>query len=407
VTDGLGLFDNSRGEIGHGDDDYEDERPRQRRPKRPKRRATFWVVAAVVVALIAAGAYYGLTQILGFGSYDDFAGSGESDVVVEVKSGQGTGDIGTVLKEKNVVASARAFTAASEDQAKVKSIQPGFYVMKTKMSGQAAVDKIIDKKSRVGQLQIKAGTQLDDVTQPDKKITPGIFSLISEAGAVTLNGKKAGPSVEELRKVAETADLGKLGVPAWAVPDASKAEPKRRLEGLVTPGVSDIMPGLGAEETLKTVLSNSAGTLDGWGMPKLADATGYTPYQVLVMGSLIEREGIKKDFGKISEVTYRRLAENIKLAYDSTINYVLDRPVLTTDGNVRGTPGPYNTYLNAGLTPTPIAAVSTEALSAAAKPEPGQWRYFVKCQKDGTSCFAENDAQHRANVNKAHADGVF
>jgi UPF0755 protein len=406
VTDGLGLFDNSHGDLDR--DDHDEDRPRKRRPQpRRKRRATFWVITAVVVALIVGGAWFGITQILGFGSYDDYAGSGEKDVVVEVKAGQGTNDIGTTLKDKDVIASVRAFNAASENQPKVKAIQPGFYVVKTKMSGKAAADKMVAKESRVGQLQIRAGTQLDDIIQPDQKVTPGIYSLIAKAGAVTLNGKPSGPSAEEIRKTAETADLAKLGAPSWAVPAASKAEPKRRLEGLITPGVYDVMPGVSAEELLKQVVTNSASTLDGWGMPKLADDTGYTPYQVLIMGSLIEREGITKDFGKISRVTYTRLAESTRLGYDSTINYVLDRPELTTEGNIRNTPGPYNTYLNTGLTPTPIAATSREALTAAAKPEAGAWKFFVKCQKDGTSCFAETIQQHNANVNKARADGVF
>jgi UPF0755 protein len=407
MTEGLGLFDNSRGDLDNEGDDYDEDRPKQRRPKRPKRRATFWVITAVVVALIGGGAYYGITQVLGFGSYDDYSGAGESDVIVEVKAGQGTGEIGTALVDKGVVASARAFSSAGDDQAKVKAIQPGFYELKTKMSGQAAVDKIIDKKSRVGQLQIKAGTQLDDIIQPDKKVTQGIFSLIADAGTVTLNGKKTGPTAEELHKVAETGDLAQLGVPAWAVQDAGKADPKRRLEGLITAGVYDVLPGQSAEALLKEVVTNSASTLDGWGMPKLADNTGFTPYQVLTMGSLIEREGITNDFGKISRVIYTRLAEKTALGFDSTVNYVLDRPRLATNDTDRNNAGPYNTYKNTGLTPTPIAAPSRDALTKAANPDPGPWRFFVKCQKDGTSCFAETIQQHNANVTKAKADGIF
>lgn len=406
MTDGLGLFDNS-----HGDLDDHDDRRRDRRPKpRPKRKATFWVITAVVIAIIGGGAYYGITQILGFGSYDDFAGSGESDVVIEVKSGQGTADIGSTLVGKEVVASARAFTAASEGQAKVKAIQPGFYVMKTKMSGKAAVDKIIARDSRVGQLQIKAGTQLDDITLPDKKVIQGVFSLIADAGKAKLNGKDVGPSVEELRKVAETADLTALGVPSWAVPDAVKApEPRRRIEGLVTPGVYDVQPGLSADELLKKVLTDSAHTLEGWGMPKLAAPTGYTPYQVLVMGSLVEKEGIRDDFPKISRVTYKRLANvpTMRLQYDSTVNYVLDRPAITTSAADREKAGAYNTYDVTGLPPTPISAISKEALTAAANPAEGNWLYFVKCQKDGTSCFAETNDQHNANRRTAQANGAF
>ncbi|MCE7010562.1 endolytic transglycosylase MltG [Kibdelosporangium philippinense] len=406
MTDGLGLFDNSRSQDRHDDEyDYDDE---PRKPRGKKRRSpTFWVVAVVVVAIIAGGAWYGVTQVLGIGGFDDYTGAGETDVVVEVKAGQGTADIGAALKAKDVVASSRAFTSAGEDQPKVKAVQPGFYLMKTKMSGKAAADRIVSKDARVGNLQIRAGTQLDDIKLPGDKTTPGVFTLIANAGRVTMNGKETGPTVEELRKVAETVDLKDLGAPAWAVPFASQVEPKRRLEGLITPGVYDVEPGVSAQELLTKVVKDSATTLDGWGMPKLAEKTGYTPYQVLVMGSLIEREGIAKDFDKISRVIYRRLADNIRLGFDSTINYVLDRPTITTDSSARESQNPYNTYKNFGLTPTPIAATSKAALQAAAKPADGPWVYFVKCEKDGTSCFAETQGQHDQNVRDARARDVY
>jgi UPF0755 protein len=403
VTDGLGLFD-SRGH-DHHEDDY-DEEPRA--PRKKKRRSpTFWVIAIVVVALIGGGAWYGVTQVLNIGGYDDYAGSGEHEVVGEVKPGKGTADIGTELQEKDVVASSRAFSSAGAEQPRIKAIQPGFYLMKTRMSGQAAVDRIIAKDARVGQLQIKAGTRLNDIKQPDNKITPGVFSLIANAGAVTIDGKKSGPTVEELQKVAETADLAQLGVPAWAVPFASKAEPKRRLEGLVASGVYNVQPGVSAEDLLKQVLTDSAAMFDGWGMPKLADPTGYSPYQVLIMSSLVEHEGIEKDFGKISRVIYRRLETNDRLRFDSTVNYLSDAPIVTTDDRARAQQSPYNTYAVNGLPPTPIAVVSSEALKAAANPEPGQWVFFVKCEKDGTSCFAETPEQHEQNKRDARARGAY
>jgi UPF0755 protein len=177
--------------------------------------------------------------------------------------------------------------------------------------------------------------------------------------------------------------------------------------GLIMPGVYDVQPGTGAQELLTKVIKDSATTLDGWGMPRLADKTGYTPYQVLIMGSLIQREGIEKDFDKISRVIYRRLQDNVRLGFDSTINYVLDRPTITTDAATREAQNPYNTYKNFGLTPTPIAATSKEALQAAAKPADGPWLFFVKCQKDGTSCFAETQTQHDQNIRDARARDVY
>ncbi|MGQ0837420.1 endolytic transglycosylase MltG [Actinokineospora sp.] len=402
MTDELGLFDERPSR----------ERPRKSAPKarvkrkRDNRKAKLLVFGLIVLLVIGGGVWYGLGQLANIGGYDDFAGPGETDVVVEVKGGDTTGTIATRLKDDGVVASAKAFLTAAESEAKVRAIQPGYYVMRTKVSGVDAVAKIVDPKSKVGNLQIKAGTQFDDITNGDT-VTPGVVSLISKASCATLNGQQTCVPVEALREVAATADLASLGVPDWAVPDASRAEPARRLEGLVAPDVYEVRPGSTAEELWTKVISESSARLQSYGMPKIAETTGFTPYQVLIMGSLVQREAIGADFDKVARVTYNRLAKSMRLEYDSTVNYVLDRPAILTRPEDRGKAGPYNTYANTGLTPTPISAVSKEALGAAAKPADGTWLFFVRCQKDGTSCFADTLPQHEENVRQARANDAY
>jgi UPF0755 protein len=405
MTDDLDLFSDRYADSG-GEPD-EGRAGRRRRDRAPKRKLVLWSIVTVVGLLIAGGAYYGVTQVLDIGSYDDYSGQGEADVVIQVNDGESTGDIAETLHDADVVASAKAFVKAGEDNSKLRGVQPGFYQMKTKMSGSAAVTAIINKDARVGELQIRAGAQLDDVKAPDGSVVSGIISKLSRASCAKLNGKDTCVSPEDLRKAAETADLAALGVPDWAVPYAKKADAKRRLEGLVLPDVYDVKPGSDATELWKTVLGKSALHLQAIGMPSAAKDTGFTPYEVLVMASLIEREAITTDFPKVSRVTYNRLAEPMKLGYDSTINYVLDRPAITTKGSDRAKAGPYNTYDNFGLTPTPISAPSNEAVDAAVNPTPGKWMFFVKCEKDGTSCFAVTDEEHQRNVEKARANHVF
>ncbi|WP_104482315.1 endolytic transglycosylase MltG [Actinokineospora auranticolor] len=377
------------------------------KPRKDRRRVKLAVFGLVVLALIGGGVWYGWRQLSGIGDYDDFQGAGETDIVVEVKGGDSTGAIANRLKDDGVVASSRAFVAASEDDNRVRSVQPGYYVMRTKISGKDAVTRIVNPTSRVGNLQIKAGTQFDDITN-GTAVTPGVYSLISKASCANLNGKQTCVSVEDLRKTVETANLSALGVPEWAIPDASNSpEPKRRLEGLIMPDVYEVKPGTSAEEVLKKLVADSSARLQSVGMPALADATGFTPYQLLVMGSLVQREAIVGDFGKVSRVTYNRLAKGMKLEYDSTVNYVLDRPSIMTKPEDRAKAGPYNTYANTGLPPTPIAAVSREALEAAAKPVDGTWVFFVRCQKDGTSCFANTLEEHQANVALAEKNDAY
>lgn len=382
-------------------------RPVPKPKKRKKRRTALWIGMVIVLALIAGGGYYGIRQIMDIGSYDDYPGQGESDVVIEVENGDSTSDIAAALVEAEVVASSSAFVVAAESDGRVRAVQPGYYVMKTKSSGKAAVGQIVNPEARVGNLQITPGTQLHDITKTDGGVNPGIVSELAAASCADLNGKSTCVPAEQLWASAEKADLAKLGVPDWAVSPANRAEPQRRLEGLIMPGVYDVRPGATADELWKELLSDSATRMQAVGMPNMAAETGFTPYQVLTIASLIEREAIEKDFGKVSRVTYNRLAEDMRLQYDSTVNYVLDRPTIRTNESDRNRAGPYNTYENTGLTPTPISAPSEAAIKAAVAPEKGPWLYFVRCQTDGTSCFAVTDEEHRQNVNDAQARGAY
>jgi UPF0755 protein len=378
-----------------------------RKPRKPKRRrAVLWVSMVVVLGLIAVAGYFGLQQLLGIGGYDDYSGNGENQVVVQVKNGQSTGDIANTLAEADVVASSRAFVSAAETDERVRAIQPGYYVVKTKSSGSAAVSQIVAKGAKVGNLQISAGTQLADIKNGGK-VTPGIVSELAQASCAKLNGKSTCVTADQLWASLKKADVAKLGIPDWAVPYAQKATPERRLEGLIMPGVYDVKPGSSAEDLWKELISNSTTQLQAVGMPNIAQDTGFTPYQVTIMASLIEREAIAKDFPKVSRVTYNRLAKRMQLQYDSTVNYVLDRPTIRTDAADRNKAGPYNTYKNTGLPPTPISAPSPDAFKAAAAPTKGSWLYFVRCQKDGTSCFATTQAQHDANVTAAQQRGAY
>ncbi|SFB22329.1 UPF0755 protein [Amycolatopsis marina] len=384
---------------------FEDEREDlgRRRGGRTK-RAFGWIAAVAVIVLLAGGAWYGITEIFG---YEDYEGAGETDVLIRVEKGDSTNAIAATLQEKDVVASAKAFVKAGADEEGIRSVQPGYYVLKTKMSGAAAVSRIVEPEARVGELQIRAGTQLDDVTLPDGSATPGVLKLVSDASCAELNGTSTCVPVEELSSVAAEADLAALGVPEWAVRDASKAEGARKIEGLVAPGVYDVRPGQTAEELLKSLLTASATRLEATGLPDAAEGTGKTPYQIVVIASLIEREAVKQDFEKVSRVIYNRLDEGMKLQLDSTVNYALDRPVVRTKPEDRDRAGPYNTYRNTGLPPTPISAPSPEAVKAALEPAEGDILFFVKCEKNGLSCFAETNEEHNQNRREAQARGAY
>ncbi|MFF0144248.1 UPF0755 protein [Amycolatopsis sulphurea] len=398
------------GDDGEYEGEYEDaENPppdeAPAKPRRRRKRTLGWVAAIVVLVLFAGGAWFGYEKFFG---YDDFDGSGQGDALVQVEDGDTTSAIGAKLTGLGVVASTKAFVKAGADNAALSRIQQGYYLLKQHMSGVSAVEAITSPSARVGRLEIRPYTQFDDITQADGKVTPGVFTLMSKASCATLNGKSTCIPVDALRKTVADADLKAFGVPTWAVENADKAAAKdKRLEGLIAPGVYDVKPGWTADELVKDLVHQSTGAIQAAGLGPQNTGPGMTPYQTLIIASLIEREAITPDFGKISRVLYNRLGKNMKLQLDSTVNYALDRPTLLTKPEDRDKAGPYNTYANTGLPPTPIGVPSTDAIKAAVKPTPGDWEFFVKCEKDGHSCFAVTNEEHNQNRILAQSRGAY
>jgi UPF0755 protein len=128
---------------------------------------------------------------------------------------------------------------------------------------------------------------------------------------------------------------------------------------------------------------------------------------VVTVASIVEKEGVyEKNMGKVSRVIYNRLAAGTPLQMDSTVLYSLGQdggPVTPADLRIKS---PYNTYLNAGLTPTPICFPSSEALAAALHPTPGKWLYFTLISEDGTEGFSNTYAGQVANEKLATERGL-
>lgn len=139
---------------------------------------------------------------------------------------------------------------------------------------------------------------------------------------------------------------------------------------------------------------------EGWAR-RDPDLPYKTPYEALIMASIVEKEtGLKSDRDKIAGVFVNRLKRGMLLQTDPAVIYGMGDKY---QGNIHKrdleTDTPYNTYTRPGLPPTPIALPGAASLSAALKPARTDALYFVS-RGDGTSHFSTNLDDHNRAVSK-------
>ncbi|WP_409426323.1 endolytic transglycosylase MltG [Mycobacterium sp. SMC-11] len=382
---------------------------RRRRQLNRHRRIARGLGVALIVLVAIAGVFLGSKYWHSSGPVVDFTGDGGQQVLIEVHEGDFTTAIAETMLEAGVIANVGTFLGAAQGNSAIAAIQPGFYRLRAEIPAATAVQQLTDPGNRVGKLVIPEGRQLDDTTDmKTDRVTPGLFTLIAEASCLDLNGDRTCLKAQDLRRAAEIETPQALSVPEWALGPVSKmGRDHRRLEGLITAGTWNVDPTASAPTVLSKLISQSSAELDRSGLPGTAVQLGMTPYEMLVVASLVQREALPHDFAKVARVIDNRLGEPQRLEFDSTVNYPLDRQEVATTDADRAKVTPWNTYASDGLPATPICSPGTDALHAAEHPEPGDWLYFVTIDKDGTTLFTHNYQQHLNNIEMALDNGVL
>jgi UPF0755 protein len=179
------------------------------------------------------------------------------------------------------------------------------------------------------------------------------------------------------------------------------------LEGLVGDGTylipTSTTPSVLAREMVDRFDKEAASA----GLTPSTTIQGLDPYQLITAASIDVKEGeYLINMPKVARVIFNRLASGTPLQMDSTVLYALGQDGGSVTPAMERVQSPYNTYLNIGLTPTPICTVSKVALRAVLNAPKGTWMYFELTNEDGQETFSTTFAQQLAAEALAKKQGL-
>lgn len=308
----------------------------------PARRMPVWrllVGFAVILGVVS----FGVLRLFG-GPADFEAETQGAAVTVTVEKGDTLSAIGRTLKDAGVVASVEAFIQASEANPESRYIAPGDYQVASHIPAATAIKLLLSPESRDEiKLVIPEGTRAND-----------IYDLIA-------------------RKFGIDAGAVKESFLAAALPSSANGKP----EGYLFPATYGVKRSATAADIADLMVARFRQAASELELERRARAQQLSVHDVMTLASLLEGEAAPRDYAKVARVILNRLAKNMPLQLDSTVNYGLGIKELQLTTAQLQQDGPYNTYVRTGLPPTPINNPGAAAIEAALSPVRGEWLYFV------------------------------
>lgn len=299
---------------------------------------------------------------------NDYQGGGEGEVIFTVNEGEYGDVIAANLVEAGVTKSFEAFYDLLLETQPEPVFIPGVYMLKEKMSAQAALEALLDQNNRV---ELKT-------TIPEGTTLKGALSILSEDLSLPLSDLEAAASTP-----------ASYGVPSEAT----------TLEGFLFPATYVFSPGVSAADVITRLVNQMLATLDEVGVP------AEERWDVIRLASVIQRESgpNPEDMYKISRVFTNRLEQGMNMGSDVTTCYgagLVGRDcLLITQAALDDTSNLYNTRILNGLPIGPISNPGKVAIEAAYRPTEGPWLFFVTVDlTTGETIFTETNAEHEEAV---------
>lgn len=286
-------------------------------------------------------------------------------VQIEIPKGATAASIGRQLSAAGVVGNANMFWLRSRMLQADGQLKAGVYDLRTGMEYEEVIDAL------------KAGPQVKytTVTIPEGFVIEQIAARFEEKAGI--------PAAQFLQ-------LAKGGAMEFASkhPYLAKAY-NNSLEGYLFPKTYRVPEGATARDVISMMLAQFDREISAIDLSP-AYARGMSLQEIVIVASIIERETkVASERPIVASVIYNRLAKNMRLEIDATVEYVLPGNRFRLRYSDLEVDSPYNTYRNFGLTPGPISNPGLASIEAAVRPADTRYIYYVLTAPDGSHTFAE------------------
>ena len=329
----------------------------------------FLVVLGLVAWTAGSRAYRWVQEQL------DPPGEPSGEIVLTLPLGSSTGTISDLLEEHGVIPSSRAYEWYVRFQGG-PAFQAGEYRFQSNSSVTETLSVLEAGPSRVAQ-----AVQLP-LTIPEGLTVAQMVEMFDEVEGLSFSGRDFLAAVRSRPVLSLVAPVPRV------LPD-----------GVIDPTEGQLFADTyfydsqtSADQLVALMVDRLDAVLTELDYDDAPRQVGLTPYEALIVASMIEREAQRpQDRAKVARVIYNRLARGWSLGLDATVVYAVGTQELTAE--LLAVNSPYNTRVLVGLPPTPIAAPGRASLEAALNPQDGPWMYFVLTSEDGTLSFSETDEE--------------
>ena len=274
-----------------------------RRPKRQWTRTTTMVVAgfAVFLVLVFGGLGLAVNWYDSHSTDTTVVGDAGASRTVDITAGMTASQIGALLQDNGIISDSADFLDLVTERGTENKLQPGVYDFEEGL-------KLIDI---VDMLEQGLSSARYKVTIPEGRAISQVRDQLTE------DGKISGAEYEQLAK-----DLAQFDMPYLA---GEQLTAVATMEGLLFPSTYYVSEGQSAAELIKQQLlafTNKTAPLS-WDK---AAALGVTPYQIVIIASIIEKESsVPEERAMVARVIYNRLADDMPLQIDATVRYAVDK----------------------------------------------------------------------------------